>query len=59
MEQKVAHSRGECNSRCAFNVSGETTSMAIMYIEDGSPVLRFRIVSGAPEWVDWLSGVPE
>ena len=33
--------------------------MAIMYIEDGSPVLRFRIVSGAPEWVDWLSGVPE
>jgi len=29
------------------------------YMKDGSPVLRYWMLSGAPEWVDSLSGVPE
>jgi len=59
MEQEVAHSRGGCNSRCALKVSGEMTSMVHIYIEDGSPLLRFWVSSGAPEWMDSLSGAPE
>jgi len=45
--------------RCVLKVPGEMTSMVHIYIEDGSPVLRFRILSGAPEWMDSLSGAPE
>jgi len=59
MEQEVAHSRGECNLRHALNVSGEMTSMVHIYIEDGSPVLRFRLLSGALELMNSLSGTPE
>ena len=59
MEQEVGHSRGGCNSRRALKISGEMTSMVHIYIEDGSPVLRFRMLSGAPEWMDSLSGAPE
>jgi len=59
MEQEVAHSRGECNSRRALKVSGEITSMVHIYIEDSSPLLRFRMLSGALEWMDSLSGAPE
>jgi hypothetical protein len=59
MEQEVAHSRGGCNSRRALKISAEMTSMVHIYIEDGSPVLRFRMLSGAPEWMDSLSGAPE
>jgi len=43
MEQEVAHSRGGCNSRRALKDSGEMTSMDHIYIEDGSPQLRFRM----------------
>jgi len=39
MEQEVAQSRKECNSRHALKGSGETTSMVHIDIEDGSPVL--------------------
>jgi hypothetical protein len=59
MEQEVAHSREECNSRCASKVSGEMTSMVHIDIEDGSLVLQYRMLSGAPEWMDSLSGAPE
>ena len=59
MEQEVGHSRGGCNSRGALKISGEMTSMVHIYIEDGSPVLRFGMLSGAPEWMDSLSGAPE
>jgi hypothetical protein len=59
MEQEVAHSQGGCNSRHALKVSGEMTLIVHMYIEDGSLVLRFRMLSGAPEWMDSLSGAPE
>jgi len=59
MEQEVAHSRGGSNLRRALKVSGEMTSMVHKYIEDGSPVMRFRMLSGAPEWIDSLSGAPE
>jgi hypothetical protein len=57
--QKVAHCRGGCNLRGALKVSGEMTSMVHNYIEDGSPVLRFRMLWSAPEWMDSLSGGPE
>jgi hypothetical protein len=33
--------------------------MVHISIEDGSPVLRFRMLLGAPEWMDSLSGAPE
>ena len=59
MEQEVAHSQGGCNSRGALKVSGEMTSMVQIYIEDSSPVLRFRMLPGAKEWMDSLSGAPE
>jgi hypothetical protein len=59
MDQDVAHSRGGCNSRRALKVSGEMTSMVQIYIEDSSPVLRFRMLPGAKEWMDSLSGAPE
>jgi hypothetical protein len=60
MKQEVAHSRGGCNSRHALKISGEMTSMVhTIDIEDGSLVLRFRMLSGAQEWMDSLSGVPE
>jgi hypothetical protein len=49
MEQKVAHSRGECNSRYALMGSEELTSMVHMYIKDGSPVLHYRMFLGALE----------
>jgi len=50
--QRVAHSRGGCGSRCTLKLSGEMTSMVQMYIDDGSPVLEFKMLSGAPEWMD-------
>jgi len=59
MEQEVEHSRGGCNSRCALKVSGEMTLMVHVYIEDGSPLLQFRMLSSGPEWMDSLSGAPE
>jgi hypothetical protein len=59
MEQEVAHSRGGCNSRRALKISEEMTLMVHIYIEDGSLVLRLRMLSGAPEWMDLLSGAPE
>ena len=59
MEQDVAHSRGGCNSRCSLKVSGQRTSMVHIYNEDGSPVLRFGMMSSAPEWMNSLSGAPE
>jgi len=31
---------------------GEMTLMVDIYIADGSLVLRFRMLSGAPEWMD-------
>jgi len=52
----VTHSREECNSRRALNVSAVMTSMVHIYIEDGSAVLQFGVLSGAPEWMDSLSG---
>ena len=52
MEQEVVHSRGECNLRRALNVLGEMTSMIHIYIEDGSLVLQFRMLSDAPESMD-------
>jgi len=59
MEQEVAHSGGGCNLRRALQVSGEMTLMLHIYIEDHSPVMGFRLVSGAPKWMDSLSGAPE
>jgi hypothetical protein len=59
MEQDVAHSRGACNSRRTLKVSGQMTSMVQMYIEDGSLVLGFRMLSAAPERMDVLSSAPE
>jgi len=59
MEQEVAHSRAGCNSRRALKLSGEMTSMFHHNIKDGSWLLRFRMLSGAPEWMDSLSGAPE
>jgi hypothetical protein len=55
MKQDVAHSRGGCNSRRTLKVSGQMTSMVQLYIEDGSLVLGFRMLSAAPEWMDVLS----
>jgi len=49
MEQEVAHSGGGCNSRRALKGPEEMTSMVHIYIEDGSPVLRYRMLLGAPE----------
>jgi len=59
MEQEVGHSRGGGNLRCALKVSGDMTSMVHIYIEDGSPLLRCRMLSGEPEWMDLLSGALE
>jgi hypothetical protein len=59
MEQEVAYSQEGCNSRGALKFSGEITLMVHIYIEDGSPVLPFRMLLGAPDWMDLLSGVPE
>jgi hypothetical protein len=59
MEQEVAHSRRGCNERRALKISGEMTLMVHIYIEDGSPALRFRMLSSAAEWMDSLSGAPE
>jgi len=59
MEQEVAHSQEECNSRHALKVSGEMTSMVHIDIADCSLVLRGKMLSGAPEWMDSLSGPPE
>jgi len=56
MEQEVVHSRGGCNLRRALKVSGEMTSMVHIDIGDGSPLWQFRMLSGAPEWMDSLSG---
>jgi len=52
MEQEVAHNGGGCNSRHALKVLGEMTSMVYIYIEDGIRVLRCRMLSSAPEWMD-------
>jgi len=59
MEQEVGYSEGGRNSRRALKGSGEMTSLVDIYIEDGSPAWRWRIMSGAPESMDSLSGVPE
>lgn len=56
IEQEVAHSSGGCNVRCTLNASGEITSMCYIEIEEGSPVLGFRILPGALEWLDSVSG---
>jgi len=42
-----------------MKVSGEMISMVNIYMEDGSLVLQFRTLPGAPEWMDSLSGMPE
>ena len=52
MEQEVAHSRGGCNWQHTLMVSGEMTSTVHNYIEDGSPVLRFGMMSGPLEGMD-------
>ena len=39
--------------------SREMTSIVHMYIENGSPVMRFPILSGAMEMMDSLSGAPD
>jgi hypothetical protein len=52
MEQEVAHSQGGCNSKCAMQNSGEMTLMVHMYIEDGSLLLRLRMLSDAPDCID-------
>jgi len=59
MQQEIAHSRGGCNSSCAFKIPGDMTSMIHIYMQNGSSVLRFMVLSGAPEWMDVLSGEPE
>ena len=59
MEQEVAHGWEGCNSRCALKGSGEITSIVHVYIKDGSAVVRYRMLSGAPEWMDSLSGAQE
>jgi len=58
IQQEVAHSRGKCNLRRSLKVSGEITLMVYNDIVDGSPVFQFRMLSGAPEWMDALSGAP-
>jgi hypothetical protein len=37
-----------------LNSCGEMTSMVQIHIEDGSPVLRFWMLLGAPEWMGFL-----
>jgi len=59
MVQAVAPDWGGCILRCALNVSGEMTSMVDIHIEDSSPVLRFRMLSGVLEQMDSLSGALE
>jgi hypothetical protein len=60
MVQEVEHSRGGCNTRHALKGSEEMTSMGHIYMEeDGCQVVRYRIVSRAPESMDSLSGGPE
>jgi len=57
--QQVAHGRGGCNSRLALTVSREMTSMFHLYFENSSPVFRFRMLSGEPQWIDFFPGAPE
>jgi len=52
MEQEVAHGREGYNSSHTSKGSGEMTPIIHIYIEDGSPVLRYRMMSGAPEMMD-------
>jgi hypothetical protein len=59
MEQEVEHSQGGCNLRCDLKVSGEMIMMVHIFIEYDSLVLRLRMLSGAPEWMDLLSAVQE
>jgi len=59
MEQDVAHSRGGCNLRRALKTSGKMALMVHIYIEDRRALLRYRMLSGAPEWMGSLSGAPE
>jgi hypothetical protein len=40
-------------------VSREMTSLVHINVEDGSAVLRWRMLPGAPEWMDSLSGAQE
>jgi len=54
MEQEVAHSGGGYNSRRALKGSGGMTLMVHIYIENGSPVLRYRKLVGALELMGFL-----
>jgi hypothetical protein len=54
MEQQVAKSRGGCNSRGALTRSGDEISMVYLHIEDGSPVLRYRMLIGALQLMGFL-----
>jgi hypothetical protein len=54
MEPEVAYSQGECNSRHTLKGLGEMISMVDIYIEDSSPVWRYRMLRGAPEWMGFL-----
>ena len=55
----MAHSRGGCNSRRALNVSEHMTSMVHIYIEDGSQLFRYGMLSVPEDRMDSLSGAPE
>jgi hypothetical protein len=48
-EQEVVHSRGGCYSRRALKGSAEMTSMGHTDKEVSSVVLRYTILSRAPE----------
>jgi len=56
MVQQVTHERGGRNSRCTLFSSGEMASMVHIYIGDSSLVAQLRMLSGAPQWMDSLSG---
>ena len=59
MVQQVTYIQGEWNSRHAMNSSGQVTSMVHIIIKDSSQVFQFKILSGAPEWMDSLTGEPD
>jgi len=59
MVQEVANICGGSDSRHALNVLGETTSTVHIWFEDGSPVMRLRIMSGPQVWMDSMLGVTE
>jgi len=59
MKEEVAYSWGECNFRSAGQGSGEMTAIIHVCINNGSPLLWFRMLPGGLEWMDSLSGVLE